>query len=202
MQHGLVPSAREYFRFYGLDAEKLAHAKPDALVMHPGPMNRGVEIDSAVADDPVRSVIRSRWRWASPCAWRCSTRCHAGRATGCDRTRCSPGSACSIRPPGWISQASCWCVTASSPISVASSAGRMAPPSSTTRRGALPRPGRHARRARRARFRISRNHRLGGAGGGGRRHHDAGRAARTAARHRRSRPGAACCAHAARKPAA
>ena len=57
MQHGLVPSAREYFRFYGLDTEKLAHAKPDSLVMHPGPMNRGVEIDSAVADDPTRSVI-------------------------------------------------------------------------------------------------------------------------------------------------
>jgi aspartate carbamoyltransferase catalytic subunit len=57
---GLVPSAREYFRFYGLDAEKLAHARPDALVMHPGPMNRGVEIDSAVADDPARSVIREQ----------------------------------------------------------------------------------------------------------------------------------------------
>ncbi len=60
MARGLVPSAREYFRFHGLDAEKLAHAKPDALVMHPGPMNRGVEIDSAVADDPVRSVIREQ----------------------------------------------------------------------------------------------------------------------------------------------
>ena len=57
---GLVPSAREFFRFYGLDEEKLAHAKPDALVMHPGPMNRGVEIDSAVADDPVRSVIKEQ----------------------------------------------------------------------------------------------------------------------------------------------
>jgi aspartate carbamoyltransferase catalytic subunit len=57
MTGGLVPSAREFFRFYGLDAEKLAHAKPDAIVMHPGPMNRGVEIDSAVADDPARSVI-------------------------------------------------------------------------------------------------------------------------------------------------
>jgi len=54
---GLVPSAREYFRFFGLDAAKLARAKPDVLVMHPGPMNRGVEIDSAVADDPVHSVI-------------------------------------------------------------------------------------------------------------------------------------------------
>jgi aspartate carbamoyltransferase catalytic subunit len=56
----LVPSAREYFRFFGLDRDKLAHAKPDALVMHPGPMNRGVEIDSAVADDPSRSVIREQ----------------------------------------------------------------------------------------------------------------------------------------------
>jgi aspartate carbamoyltransferase catalytic subunit len=57
MAGGLVPSAREYFRFFGLDAAKLSVAKPDAIVMHPGPMNRGVEIDSAVADDPVRSVI-------------------------------------------------------------------------------------------------------------------------------------------------
>jgi aspartate carbamoyltransferase catalytic subunit len=57
MARGLVPSAREFFRFWGLDAEKLAYAKPDALVMHPGPMNRGVEIDSAIADHPTRSVI-------------------------------------------------------------------------------------------------------------------------------------------------
>ncbi|MGK7862934.1 aspartate carbamoyltransferase catalytic subunit [Falsiroseomonas sp. E2-1-a4] len=57
MTSGLVPSSREFFRFYGLDAEKLAYAKPDAIVMHPGPMNRGVEIDSAIADDPIRSVI-------------------------------------------------------------------------------------------------------------------------------------------------
>jgi aspartate carbamoyltransferase catalytic subunit len=60
MSGGMVPSAREYFRFFGLDAEKLAHAKPDSLVMHPGPMNRGVEIDSAVADDPKRSVIKEQ----------------------------------------------------------------------------------------------------------------------------------------------
>jgi len=60
MSRSLVPSAREFFRFWGLDAEKLAYAKPDALVMHPGPMNRGVEIDSAVADDPVRSLIRDQ----------------------------------------------------------------------------------------------------------------------------------------------
>ena len=57
MQGSYVPSTREYFRFYGLDSEKLAVAKPDALIMHPGPMNRGVEIDSAVADDIDRSVI-------------------------------------------------------------------------------------------------------------------------------------------------
>ena len=54
-----VPSSREYYRFYGLDAEKLKLAKPDALVMHPGPMNRGVEIDSEVADG-VQSVIREQ----------------------------------------------------------------------------------------------------------------------------------------------
>jgi aspartate carbamoyltransferase catalytic subunit len=56
MAASYVPSVREYFHFYGLDEEKLACARPDALVMHPGPMNRGVEIDSAVADGP-RSLI-------------------------------------------------------------------------------------------------------------------------------------------------
>jgi aspartate carbamoyltransferase catalytic subunit len=60
MQGAFVPSIREYFYFYGLDEEKLAAAKPDALIMHPGPMNRGVEIDSAVADDIHRSVIREQ----------------------------------------------------------------------------------------------------------------------------------------------
>jgi aspartate carbamoyltransferase catalytic subunit len=60
MNKGLIPSEREFFAFYGLNAEKLACAKPDALVMHPGPMNRGVEIDSAVADDPVLSVIKEQ----------------------------------------------------------------------------------------------------------------------------------------------
>lgn len=60
MSRGLVPSAREYFRFYGLDRDKLAKARTDALVMHPGPMNRGVEIDSSVADDPTRSVIKEQ----------------------------------------------------------------------------------------------------------------------------------------------
>ncbi|KPL51020.1 aspartate carbamoyltransferase catalytic subunit [Prosthecomicrobium hirschii] len=52
MAGAFVPSVREYFHFWGLDQEKLGHAKPDALVMHPGPMNRGVEIDPEVADGP------------------------------------------------------------------------------------------------------------------------------------------------------
>ncbi len=60
MHSGLVPSAREYFRLYGLDGARLAHAHPEALVMHPGPMNRGVEIASDVADDPTRSLIREQ----------------------------------------------------------------------------------------------------------------------------------------------
>lgn len=56
MRGALLPSAHEYFKHYGLTPDKLAMAKPDAIVMHPGPMNRGVEIDSAVADGP-QSVI-------------------------------------------------------------------------------------------------------------------------------------------------
>ena len=60
MQGSFVPSVREYFHFFGLDARKLAAARPDALVMHPGPMNRGVEIDSDVADDIHRSLIQEQ----------------------------------------------------------------------------------------------------------------------------------------------
>ena len=60
MQGAYVPSIREYFHFFGLDYEKLSVAKPNALIMHPGPMNRGVEIDSEVADDINRSVIREQ----------------------------------------------------------------------------------------------------------------------------------------------
>jgi len=56
MDGALLPSAQEYFKYYGLTAEKLALAKPDAIVMHPGPMNRGIEIESAVADG-AQSVI-------------------------------------------------------------------------------------------------------------------------------------------------
>ena len=60
MDGGFIPSEREYFHRYGLDAAKLARAKPDAIVMHPGPMNRGVEIDGTIADDINRSVIQTQ----------------------------------------------------------------------------------------------------------------------------------------------
>ncbi|MEM6461032.1 MAG: aspartate carbamoyltransferase catalytic subunit [Pseudomonadota bacterium] len=59
MAGSFVPSVREYFRYFGLDAQKLSLAKPDALVMHPGPMNRGVEIASDIADGP-QSVIEAQ----------------------------------------------------------------------------------------------------------------------------------------------
>ncbi|NDU99491.1 aspartate carbamoyltransferase catalytic subunit [Pseudoroseicyclus tamaricis] len=60
MDGGYIPSEREYYHRYGLDAEKLAYAKDDAIVMHPGPMNRGVEIDGTIADDINRSVIQTQ----------------------------------------------------------------------------------------------------------------------------------------------
>jgi len=60
MDGGFIPSEREYYHRFGLDAEKLRHAKPDAIVMHPGPMNRGVEIDGTLADDINRSVIQEQ----------------------------------------------------------------------------------------------------------------------------------------------
>jgi len=62
MTGGFFPSAREFFWFYGLDEDKLKFAKPGALVMHPGPMNRGVEIDSSVADNPNVSLIETQVR--------------------------------------------------------------------------------------------------------------------------------------------
>ena len=55
-----VPSTKEYFKFYGLDHEKLKKAKKDALIMHPGPMNRGIEIDSSLADNLDRSLIHQQ----------------------------------------------------------------------------------------------------------------------------------------------
>lgn len=60
MHGNFFPSVREFFHYYGLDYEKLANAKPDAFIMHPGPMNRGVEIDSEVADDFGRSAIHEQ----------------------------------------------------------------------------------------------------------------------------------------------
>lgn len=60
MSGAFVPSKREYFHFYGLDRTKLGYAKPGAMVMHPGPMNRGVEISSAIADDPDVSLITTQ----------------------------------------------------------------------------------------------------------------------------------------------
>lgn len=60
MSGSYLPSVREFFHLYGLDYEKLAVARPDALIMHPGPMNRGVEIDTAVADDIHRSAIQEQ----------------------------------------------------------------------------------------------------------------------------------------------
>ncbi len=60
MSGAFVPSKREYHRFYGLDRTSLAYAKPGAMVMHPGPMNRGVEISSAIADDPDISLINTQ----------------------------------------------------------------------------------------------------------------------------------------------
>jgi aspartate carbamoyltransferase catalytic subunit len=59
MAAAFVPSTKEYFHYFGLDAEKLSYAKPGALVMHPGPMNRGVEIDSLIADG-AQSLIREQ----------------------------------------------------------------------------------------------------------------------------------------------
>jgi aspartate carbamoyltransferase catalytic subunit len=59
MNGSFVPSVKEYFRYFGLDEEKLAYARPDALVMHPGPMNRGVEISSSIADG-AQSLIREQ----------------------------------------------------------------------------------------------------------------------------------------------
>ena len=60
MKGNYVPSVKEYYHFYGLDRAKLANAKKDALIMHPGPMNRGVEIDSELADDIHRSLIQEQ----------------------------------------------------------------------------------------------------------------------------------------------
>ena len=68
MNGSYVPSEREYFRFFGLDAEKLSVAKPDAIIMHPGPMNRGWK---SIARLPMIHAVsfRNRCKWALPCVW-------------------------------------------------------------------------------------------------------------------------------------
>ena len=60
MKVGFIPSRREYFNRFGLDNQKLSLAKSDAIVMHPGPMNRGIEIDTKLADDINKSVIKEQ----------------------------------------------------------------------------------------------------------------------------------------------
>ena len=97
MNGSFVPSVKEYFRFYGLDQEKLAFAKPDALVMHPGPMNRGVEISSTWRTARSRSSA-SRSKWASPCAWRCWRLWRAICRTG-ERRHEQPTHPLQERPP-------------------------------------------------------------------------------------------------------
>jgi len=91
MAGAFVPSVREYFRYWGLDAAKLSAAKEGALVMHPGPMNRGVEIASEIADGP-QSVIQEQVEMGVAvrmAVWkRCSTR-DATRADGHEHHRLS-----------------------------------------------------------------------------------------------------------------
>ena len=57
MDGSYIPSTREYYEFFALDYKKIKHAKDNALIMHPGPMNRGIEIDATLADDINRSII-------------------------------------------------------------------------------------------------------------------------------------------------
>ena len=73
MSGGLLPSLREYSRLYQVNEERMARAKPGAPVLHPGPMNEGVEISAALAHGAQLADRRAGARTASPCAWRCST---------------------------------------------------------------------------------------------------------------------------------
>ena len=104
MNGSFVPSTQEYFHYFGLDQKKLAYAKPDALVMHPGPMNRGVEIDSdrrrrrAVADPRAgrdgRRGAHGGARSAAAQPAECVRRSHADPTAA---RSCSPTRASSIR---------------------------------------------------------------------------------------------------------
>ena len=91
MNGSFVPSTQEYFAYYGLDQKKLAYAKPDALVMHPGPMNRGVEIDSH---------RRRRRAVADPRAGRDGRRrAHGGAGSAVAQPAERVNHACVVRPP-------------------------------------------------------------------------------------------------------
>ena len=151
MEGSYVPSTREYFHFFGLDQEKLARAKPDAIVMHPGPMNRGVEIASTVADHSSQRHPRSGGdgrrrahggaRGAGPQPAETmnaqTTTAKRARARGQDRRRRRHSStpASSIRRPTATSRAASSCATASSPTSARTCAAMRptASPSSTAR---------------------------------------------------------------------
>jgi aspartate carbamoyltransferase catalytic subunit len=80
MGGAFVPSPREYFRFWGLDREKLAYARPGALVMHPGPMNRGIEIASDIADDVEVSLIQEQVEMGVAARMAVLDALHRGRA--------------------------------------------------------------------------------------------------------------------------
>ena len=75
MAAAFFPSAREYSRRYGLDARRMALLGDNAIVMHPGPMNRGMEIAAEVADDPNARPSSNRSPMGSACGWPCSTSC-------------------------------------------------------------------------------------------------------------------------------
>ena len=116
MHGSFIPSTREYFHFFGLDYDKLKLAKPDALIMHPGPMNRGVEIGSEIADDIDRSLIRQQVEMGVAVRMACleiltsgsatTRRCNEQLAmTGMRRLYRTPG--CSTRRAGSTSAATC-----------------------------------------------------------------------------------------------
>ena len=85
MQSALLPSQREFYRLYGLSADKLKYAKPDAIVMHPGPINRGVEIDSDVADGP-QSVILNQVSYGIAVRMAVMSMAMSGQATQAQET--------------------------------------------------------------------------------------------------------------------
>jgi hypothetical protein len=136
MQGAFVPSTREYFRFYGLDREKLARAAPGAKVMHPGPMNRGVEIDSDVADDPAVSLIQDQVEMGVAARMAVLTSLAARLEAANDAPSPSPSStpAWSIRRAAMTAPAASSSPKASSPTSprAASSASSPRPCGSST----------------------------------------------------------------------